>query len=447
MAPIQRVSGADLMELAAESAGAPRQVAVILILAGPLELPSLRQALAERVQAVPRLRQRLRPTPPGCGRLVWVDDPDFVLDQHVHSQECPVPGDEAALLGVSAAAATGPLPRDRPLWSLTLVDKLSGGRSGLVLVVHHVLADGVGGLAALAQLVDGASRVPQRPFPRPAPSRRQLFADATASRLAAVRRVPDGLRLLRAAAGELRIGQVSQPSRCSLNRPTGPYRRLSVARADLATLAETARTVGGTGNDVVLAAAAGALAGLLAHRREAAESFVISVPVSARRRATAAQLGNRVGVIPVSVPAGGEPDQRLAAVVAVMRAARRAAGRGASASLLGPVFRILARLGVFRWFVDHQRLVTTFVTTVRGPATRESFCQLTISEMIAVSPISGNVTVAFAALSYAGALTVTVIADPQRCPEADLLTAGLQNQLDALSVNGERRSPAPGHLP
>ncbi len=442
MTSIQRISGADLMELAAESAGAPRQMAVVLILAGRLRLPILRQALAERVGAVPRLRQRLRPTPLGCGRPVWVDDPDFGIDHHLHRQECPAPGDDRALLDLAAAAATAPLRRDRPLWSLTLVDTLSGGRSGLVLVMHHVLADGVGGLAALAQLVDGASPLGQAPFPRPAPSRRALFADATGSRVAALRRVPDGLGLLRAAASELRIGQVSRPSTCSLNQPTGPYRRLSVARADLAALAATAHAVGGTGNDVVLSAAAGALGGLLDHRNEAAEAFVISVPVSSRRRATATQLGNRVGVIPVPVPARGKPSQRLAAVVSVMRAARGKPGRGASATLLGPVFRILARLGVFGWFVDHQRLVTTFVTTVRGPLSRESLCNVTISEMIAVSPISGNVTVAFAALSYAGTLTVTVIVDPERCPEADLLTAGLQDQLDALSRSGAPGSPA-----
>ncbi|WP_354531782.1 wax ester/triacylglycerol synthase domain-containing protein [Nakamurella sp. UYEF19] len=66
------------------------------------------------------------------------------------------PADETALLKVAAAAATHPLARDHPLWSITLVNGLEGRHSALFLVIHHVLADGIGGLAALAMLIDSA---------------------------------------------------------------------------------------------------------------------------------------------------------------------------------------------------------------------------------------------------------------------------------------------------
>jgi len=82
----------------------------------------------------------------------------------------PSPGDEAALLEVAAASATHPLPRDRPLWSVTVVNGLTGGRSALVLVIHPVLADGIGGLAALALLIDGALLASEVPFPTPPPT-------------------------------------------------------------------------------------------------------------------------------------------------------------------------------------------------------------------------------------------------------------------------------------
>lgn len=85
------------------------------------------------------------------------------------------------------------------------------------------------------------------------------------------------------------------------------------------------------------------------------------------------------------------------------------------------------------WFVDRQRLVTTFVTNLRGPDVRLSFLTAPITDVIAVSSISGNVAVAFAVPSYAGTLRVTVIADHYRFPDLPILVARLQDQLDLLT--------------
>ena len=57
-----------------------------------------------------------------------------------------------------------PLPRSRPLWSATFVTGLADGGTGLVIVMNHVLADGIGGLAVLARLVDESPR--RRPVTR-----------------------------------------------------------------------------------------------------------------------------------------------------------------------------------------------------------------------------------------------------------------------------------------
>lgn len=51
-----------------------------------------------------------------------------------------------------------------------LSNGLTGGRSALVLVIHPVLADGIGGLAALALLIDGALLASKVPFPTPPPT-------------------------------------------------------------------------------------------------------------------------------------------------------------------------------------------------------------------------------------------------------------------------------------
>jgi diacylglycerol O-acyltransferase len=160
----------------------------------------------------------------------------------------------------------------------------------------------------------------------------------------------------------------------------------------------------------------------------------VSVPISARRDASATQLGNQVGAIPLALPATGDPRLRLEAIVGITRE-RKTAAPASSAALLGPAFRTLARLGIFRRFVDGQRLITTFVTNLRGPAEPLSFLGTPITEVIPVSMITGNITVAFAVLSYAGKLVVAVVADPETCPDLPVLVAQLQSELDTVTAD------------
>ena len=164
------------------------------------------------------------------------------------------------------------------------------------------------------------------------------------------------------------------------------------------------------------------------------------MPVSARRRAGATELGNQVGVIPVTVPTTGDPTHRLAAVARITRR-RKTAAPGSSAALLGPVFRALAKAGIFGWFINRQRLINTFVSNLRGPERRLTFCCAPVVEVIPVPMITGNITVAFAALSYAGSLNVTVIADPMLCPDLPDIIQALQRELDVLT-DAETPSPA-----
>jgi diacylglycerol O-acyltransferase len=434
-APIERTSPTDLMQLASDLPGSPMQVAAILVLGAgqAVDLTAVRAAIERRIHAVPRLRQRMIRAPFGGGRPVWADDPDFDIRHHVDAVDCPAPGDETAVLDVVAGTLTRRLPRNRPLWSATLITSMSGGRAALVVTLHHVLADGIGGLAILARLVDGASTRPDTSSPRSMPGWRALVLDAAGTRLRAVSHLPAKVRQLRSAIAELTAGGVAGPPRSSLNRPIGAHRSLAVARIDLASVQRVAHAHGATVNDVVLTAATGALYTVLRHRGENADRFVISVPVAGRRSAGAGHLGNEVGVMTVPVTVTGALDERLA-VNARSTRLRRPVTASASAALLGPVFRTLAWLGLYRWFVDRQHLVSTMVTNLHGPDARLSILAAPITEIIPVTPITGNVTVAFAVLSYAGTLVITVTADPHRCPDLPVLLAALQSELDLLAT-------------
>jgi hypothetical protein len=114
-------------------------------------------------------------------------------------------------------------------------------------------------------------------------------------------------------------------------------------------------------------------------------------------------------------------------------AVRAGAPRGASAGPLGVVFRTLARAGLFQRYIDHQRLVNTFLSNMRGPAEPISIAGHRIASIVPITLTPGNVGVCFAAVSYAGQFVVTVLADPDVVPEASELARRLSNELRSLT--------------
>jgi diacylglycerol O-acyltransferase len=433
---IERASGEDLLQMAWDVGPVPWQVGALLIMnvRQGVEESAVAEVVGERLSAVPRLRQRLVRPPFGCGRSIWVDDPAFEIRRHVRLRVCASPGDERALLDAACAIVTDPLPASRPLWSATLVTGLAGSRAALVVVFHHVLADGIGGLAILAGLADGVPYPAPGPFPRARPSRRALAMDALRSRSEALGNARGFLRTLGRSWIELNpaAAVTARAASTSLNRPTGARRRLAVARARLDRVRAVAHAHGATVNDVALTAIAGALRSLMIRRGEPTDGLVASIPVSARTTTDIADLGNQVGVMPVALPLCGDQFDRLERIAELTRG-QKTVERGASGAPLAAVFRALAALGVLRWFVNRQRVVNTFVTNLRGPGHRLALDGCDITDVLPLTSIVGNVTVSFAVMSYAGELSIMIVTDPERNPDLDLLTGLLQQELDHLT--------------
>ena len=446
-APIERASPADRAFLAMDSGQVPEQFGVILLLgnAAGLDADKVRDLISARIPAVPRLRQRLARAPFGCGGPIWIDDSGFDIRRHVRSVACRPPGDEQALLDEALAITMARLPRSAPLWSATLVTGLSGDGAALVVVLHHTLADGLGGLVVLASLVDGADPAVSPPalakFPRPVPDRGRLAADAWLGRLRGFGRIPQWWHLLResfAAGG----GAMPPPAaRSSLNQRTGQRRGIAVVLADHAELRAAAYRHQATTNDVVLVAVAAALREVLQGRGENIATLAIAVPVSGRRTGEGPALGNMVSPMLVYVPTAGDLAGRLAEVARQVRAGRRAATGPPPIAVLGGVFRPLAAAGGYRAYMNHQHRLHTLVSHVRGPVEAVSFGGFPVTAAIpVVVGDSGNIPVFFEVLSYAGTLTVTMITDPDRFPDAAVLAGALRSALADITA---QEDPAP----
>jgi WS/DGAT/MGAT family acyltransferase len=422
------------MSLATDHGRAPMQVGAVLILdtSAGVDPAAVIGAVERRVLAIPRLRQRLvRPGIP-FGRPIWVDDPRFRIEDHVSIAPYPTSHGMDGLLATAADFLTTRLPSDRPLWAALVVPDTDDGRTGLVIVLHHVLADGVAGLAILAALADGSPSAPEASLPRPAPSRGQLALDAWRGHLVAIRRLPHTLARVGQALAQLGPSVRARAAESSLNHPTGAHQRFAIIDCDLDAVKDVAHANDATINDVVLSGITGALRHLLVERGEIVDEFVISVPFSSRRVAVGGSLGNQSGAIPIRLPATGAPLDRLKAVASITRVEKQSA-RGASTAVLGPLFRAVARVGLYQWFVDRQRVVHTFVTNLKGPTTPLSLGGFPIVDIVPLTIAVGNVTVSFAVLSYTGRLTVTIISDLTTCPDLDILREALTAELAAVT--------------
>lgn len=200
----------------------------------------------------------------------------------------------------------------------------------------------------------------------------------------------------------------------------------------LAEVRDAAHRVGGTVNDVIVTAVVGAIASTLTRRGQRLPAeIVVSVPVARRLAAEPGRVGNDTGVRPVTVPTVPDPHDRLRRVVAAI-AATAGAPRAASAVPLGAVFRGLARVGLFRVFIEHQRLVHTFVTNMRGPAEFLTFSGTRVAGITPIAITPGNVNLTFDALSYAGQLGLTVVSEPDVVPEHQQVAFDLASELDRL---------------
>ena len=451
---IERTSPNDLTTLATDHGPVPMNIAAALVIDGgsDLGLSAVRTLLEQRLPRVPRLRQRILSTPLGHGRPVWVDDADFDLDRHLAEvQLVPPAGDpdhdtaeREQLLRVVSDVACHRLPPDRPLWAARWVTGLSDGSAAFVLVIHHALADGLGGLAVLAALGDGgAVSTAAPPFPLPPPSRRALLHDAWRERGRALRGA--GAALATGLAGLRELGLTSGlPRRApvtSLNRPTGSRRELSTVTMPLEPVRDLAHASRSTVNDVLVTAIVGAFSALLRRSDEAPDELVVSVPISGRRTTTPDRLGNVTGVVPLTLPTTPDPRERLARTAAISRA-RRSGHRASSAGPMGLAFRALGRLGLFQPFIDHQRLVNTFITNVRGPDQILTLGGHRIVEIIPVAVTPGNVAVTFDILSYAGQVGITIVSDPDLVPEYSVLAGLLSEELhDLVAGEGTPRPP------
>jgi WS/DGAT/MGAT family acyltransferase len=449
---VARLSSIDLMFLRQESLDWPGHFGGLAVVegkvlmdgSGQLRMQEIRQRMNRRLARVPHLRWRLYFPGPLGGRPIWVDDHQFAIQHHVHETAVEQPGGELQLMDAAARIYGQLLDRSHPLWELWFLTGVSDGRVGVLLKLHHSVADGMAAMTIISSLFDFEPDAPDPAFEQwaaqPIPTAWSLVADNLAGKIGAATRaawtLAHPLRLVRGGRAGMKLareafGQTRAP-RTSLNQVVRSGRRMRFLRLDLATMKAAAHAHETKVNDVVLDLWAGGLRELMRQRGEptAGVELVTNMPVSLRSAAGSRGIDNEFGILALPLPVW-EPDvqRRLDLIVSITRKARSEQHAAAIAGFLAAA----SAAPFAKFFTARQHSVNVKVTNVAGPPVPVYVLGARVLDIVPITRLFGNVGLTLCALSYAGDMYLVVTADATAFPDLDVLMAGIEQDWQSLS--------------
>jgi diacylglycerol O-acyltransferase / wax synthase len=427
--------------------------------------------LAARLDLLPRYSQRLScARTGGLGWPHWTDDDRFCVRDHMTHVALPAPGGQAELCEWAADFYSHRLDRTRPLWEMALIEGLADGRWAIAHKTHHCLVDGVGSVDVAYLLLDTEPNPPERPpaAPPPAsdnsvlrpfvPSPPRPIADmaqagARVARAGVHAAVHPRESLERSAAlAELIVrDEVIGAPRSSLNVPIGSTRRFAVVNRPLEDLKTIRRALGGSINDVVLAACTTGLRRMLLGRGEELHprGLRAMVPVNVRQSSERLMLGNRVSSLfvelPVATDDARERHRRIVAATERLKSSSAATGAETMIDLAGlapPVLHAALARSLYA-----TRLFNVTITNVPGPQIPLYSFGAMLREVHPVVPLAAAHSVGIAIFSYNGLVTFGVIADSESTPDLAVLEHGIDEGIDellALVKRARRRATRTG---
>jgi diacylglycerol O-acyltransferase len=456
------LSSVDTAWLRMEEPANLMMITGVLVFGAPMDYDRLKATIQARVLRFDRFHQRV--VRPVLGAPYWEDDPDFDLSYHVQLAALPPPGDQAALQDTASLLASRQLDPTRPLWQLHLVEQYGAG-CALICRLHHCIGDGLALVHVLLSLTDTERDTPwpvmepqagHRQRPRPL---RKLLRPARAAFKAthqltgaleeqchelradpshAVDLVRTGVRGTSALARLLLLwpdrktifkGPLDVPKRAAWSMPI-PLQDIKTIGGEL----------GGTVNDVLLTAMSGALRRYLLARGERVDglNFRAIVPVDLRKPGTEEELGNKFGLVFLSLPIGlADPGERLAEL-------RRRMDR-LKDTLEAPVaYGIVSTIGVLPQAL--QDIVvsifglkgTAVMTNVVGPKGQLYLAGAPLESLMFWVPQSGHLGLGVSILSYNGRVWMGTITDEGLVPDPDAIIDALHTELDGLLEMAQR---------
>jgi hypothetical protein len=420
-----RVPAADSFFLQIESPTYPQQVGGVVSLGTggrPANFPAREDVVAlirGQLDQLPRFRQRLELPTSRWRRARWRDAERLDWDWHVPlvnlTNSAGRPGGQEALDDLVAELASTPLPQDRPLWRMVVIHGVEPELSAVVLIVHHVIADGIGTVAQAMHLLEPPLPQPLGPASGPGRLRRALAIGA-------------GL-------GQLATDGRATPLGPGRNGSSGPVDRSFVRLAlPLSAVREAARSTNARLSDLLLCAVAGGLARL--ELPTLPDRLRVAVPLMVREPGAAAE-GNVTAAVMIDLPVRAMPEpERLREIATQSRRLRTGSRALASRFVMATVAGWMPA-PMHAWFartVYGPAYFHAIVSNMPGPAVPLTLAKATVVGAYPLLPLAPGTALTIGTLGWNGSLCLALTAGDWLEPHARSLSDGIQASLKALGV-------------
>ncbi len=457
---MDRMSALDSGFYFAESENTPMHVGSVSVFDGPApSYGDVVRLLLSKLPMVPRYRQRVREVPMQVGRPMWVDDPHFQILYHVRHTAVPRPGSDEQLRNLAGRVLGQRLDMSKPLWELYLIEGLEDDRWAIISKVHHCMVDGVAGSDLLQMMFDltpdATHDEPREWSPQRTPTGAGMVAGALAEAVAQPLRrltsMPSGGGAGRLAKQVLGGGrtlastlpslakQALTPTARSLNGPIGPHRRWAWTSGQFDELKEVRTALGGTVNDVVLAAITSGFRDLLQGRGDLSSDELVvrtMVPVSVRSESQRGNLDNQISCVFVDLPVGDpDPLSRLTSIRGQMDEHKKALQALDVPSIIAMgdfVAPALLSLGVRAALSAGQVWCQSVTTNVPGPPVPLYVLGRRMVSAYAYVPIAGGTRCSIGIFSYQKTMTFGINADFDAFSDVEVLSAGIRQGIEEL---------------
>jgi len=462
-----RLSWGDTVFLHLEREGMPLNVAGVCILEGTVSLPDCIQFVESKLPLLPRYLKRVVAAPFNIGLPSWQYDPSFDIHNHVREVRLKH-GTDAELKALAGKILSQVMDRQHPLWDLTLVRGLNANRTGLIVRAHHCLADGIAGVGIMNVLLDTSPEAPRLPrrkvrlrVPRPPDPWTSLAGGFVDSYADLVQRILSALVDLlnmaeRVAANDagLSADDVSRflpeitafTERLRFNLTYCGPQKFAWAEVPLAEVKNIRHSCGTSVNDVALALVTATVRrySQLHGERVKGRLLRVMVPVNMRGSGSAADLGNRISLVPVTIPLDIRNPRQLLAAIHKRTEFLKHAHAAELISLAGGLIGLLpTSLQALVGPMLSQLPITPFnlvCTNVPGPQFPLYLLGHKMLSWYPYVPIGGEMAVNCAILSYNGTMYFGFSGDVHAAPDLRRLESFLRLSFRELQKAAEPRS-------
>ncbi len=427
-------------------------------LKSPPDLDALTARLDRATRLAPRFRQRPVHPPGPFATPRWVDC-EVDLSLHLRRIAAPSPHTPRTVIEFARSEAMTEFDPFRPLWVMTLVEGVTGGRAALVMKLHHSLTDGLGAVQ-LGWLLFETSPEPEPVTPveefgpEPVPGGPELVREAlsrSARRMVATAR--DGLGLVVPAttttvrhplrstldvlATASSLGRFVRPASETLSpvmTRRGLGRHLDMIEVEVDALKAAGSAAGSTLNDAFVASVTGGLRRYHELHGAPVQELRVTMPVSTRREVDPVG-GNRFTLERFTLSVGeADPANRIRTTGWQCRAARYEEALPLSDAVAG-VLNLLPS-----WVIGSMLKHVDFVASdVPGVPVPLYLAGAEVTGTYAFGPTTGaalNVTL----LSYRGTCCVGCTIDTAAVPDPEVMMGCLRQGFDeVLALAGAHR--------